>query len=159
MSVKAGKFEYLYVAGFSNGTVKVGRSRRPATRRIEHDRSARGFGITLEEWAQFKVDGCAIKAEKALLANARKYAKTVFMGEWLGGAAFKDVMGCASSIAYAYHEPDKTRELIMLAGGPSKVAREIGISRDTVRDWESIPTRHANTINMLAALKQHRSKG
>jgi hypothetical protein len=48
------------------------------------------------------------------------------------------------------------KEIIRLAGGPSKVARALARSHTTVIGWERVPAEHARRVAVLAGL--HPSK-
>lgn len=44
-------------------------------------------------------------------------------------------------------------EIIKAAGGPSRVARELGRSHATVLGWKKVPAEHARRIAQIAGLE------
>jgi hypothetical protein len=78
----------LYVCHFSNGTVKVGRSKRASVRVRQHEDRVGVLGVSLLTWKQFPCEGNVTSAERWLIRACELAAGNVRGNEWFEGLAF-----------------------------------------------------------------------
>ena len=95
----------LYVCEFSDGTVKVGRSTRPAKRVVQHKSSASRFGLSLERHHAVECVAPAAEAERALIEQCCSASASQRGREWFYGLQFDTV--CAWADAAASTAPRK----------------------------------------------------
>lgn len=90
--------EYLYVVQFSSGTVKVGRTRSPASRLKKHAATARGHGITvLAQWISQEVAN-APELERELIAHCSRHFTPLNTGEFFADAPIAEVLAFVATL-------------------------------------------------------------
>lgn len=141
--------ESLYVVEFSDGTVKVGRSIRPSTRISEHRIAAACFGIKVLRTQAFPCSSNAVLAEAEAIRLCIKSADAVRRSEWFVGLPFDAAVAIAQAAALTPRDAIGVRAQLLFAGGPTAVARHLGLSVDTVREWTAIPARHTAKVHAL----------
>lgn len=93
---------YIYVIGFSNGTVKVGSTARPRMRFTQHRGDATKFGLRVDEWWISEALPDYRDRELDLIANANEMDNEGRLGrdrEYLQGVPFHAVAELAQDIA------------------------------------------------------------
>lgn len=91
--------ESLYVCLFSNGMVKVGRSKTPGQRIRQHEDRVCVMGVTLTTHCVFPCVGSAFAAEGVLVQRCVKAASKRHKNEWFEGLDFTQVVLWAREIA------------------------------------------------------------
>ncbi|QYC53725.1 G-I-Y Y-I-G endonuclease [Gordonia phage Leroy] len=101
---------HVYVIAFSNGTIKVGRTRRPRHRIRTHQDEARRFGISIENlWlsehhVEYK------DTEHSLICHMREVATASSGAEYFADADFKRTVAFANSLPRSAMSPKEIEE-------------------------------------------------
>jgi hypothetical protein len=82
-----------------------------------------------------------------------RYKPLHIRGEWYNFCPSMLSSGREASRAFIPRESwPLVRQAIQRAGGCSKVAREVGLSRQAVHQWACVPTEHAVTLSRLSGI-------
>jgi hypothetical protein len=96
----------IYVAKFSNGVIKVGRSVDPVSRIAQHEARVACMGVTLVEWTHYECVGSASSAETRLIEWCAERATRRFHSEWFEGVHYFDAVKVAEEFSLSVG-PDK----------------------------------------------------
>jgi|GEM_PF-567267 len=91
--------QFLYVCGFSNGFVKVGRSSDPSSRIAQHEERVSCLGILLNESHTVECAAHVLSAESALIELCAAAASGRNKNEWFDGLNFDEVCKWAEQCA------------------------------------------------------------
>jgi hypothetical protein len=93
-------FAYLYVVGFTGGTVKVGRTASPEVRIQQHQRDAMGFGLDITDLWMSEALGDARLAERALIRECSALAGVTSgaLREYFQAITFRQAVAIAETI-------------------------------------------------------------
>lgn len=137
----------IYVAHFSGGVMKVGRSDNPERRVRQHEAAIAPGGVTLQGYRIFAAaDSTA--AERALLAACTEAASEITAREWFRGLDFEAVCQwadeCARGVRTARDTaipapmtPGLKAALAEFQNSPSLLAAAIGgsVKRQNIEQW------------------------
>jgi addiction module HigA family antidote len=95
----------LYIALFSTGHVKVGRSIDPQGRVAQHAERVACLGVELVDHRFFSCIGDVALRERQLIAYCAERCSARFKYEWFSGLSFEDVCAKAQSLAVTATAP------------------------------------------------------
>jgi DNA-binding XRE family transcriptional regulator len=99
--------ESLYACLFSNGHIKVGRSRNPAGRIGSHCVRVACMGVTLVDSFHVICDWDAAEAEDRLIRRCDQDASARFQNEWFAGLDFASVCDLVRHFAKPQADDDQ----------------------------------------------------
>lgn len=126
---------YLYACLFSNGAVKVGRSRRPEFRLGNHAARVSVVGVTVADRVVAECSGDALLAESALISRCADAAASRFKREWFFGLDFHLLKSWVGEIAaHGYERPKPTTSAPATPCIESE-KRYVSIWKDGIHFW------------------------
>lgn len=150
---------YLIRAG-ENGPVKIGHARNP-------ERRMAGFQTGHYERLSLLRTWPGGQPEEAALHRA--FSEYRLNGEWfrfcpamldadvkaLVDASLAAKPSRAPPALIDFDGPITVRSLIVIAGGPTKLAKALNLSHSTVLTWKQIPADHVPAISAFTGLSRH----
>ncbi len=155
---------FLYVAAFSNGHIKVGRSVEPLSRIASHAHRVSCVGIDLLEHHIVECVGCCASAEAALIERCTLKAITKYKLEWFAGLNFAVVcewanLAAKAPISHAQTFPNSVKAIRERLGlTQSALADGIGCTQGNVWHYEqgqTVPPDAAKRLIVFAASQGH----
>lgn len=140
--------QYIYVVVFSNGAIKVGRTKNPEKRISQHIDRVSCVGVSVVNSFFTRCVGCVKRAEKELIKRCSIACTKSYSAEWFDGVAFSSAVAWATEIATGLYVADVSgighiehSNLIDSLGGTTAVARACEVSPQAVSKWkrEGIP--------------------
>jgi T5orf172 domain-containing protein len=111
---------HVYVAEFSSGTIKVGRTKTPEKRLAEHKSAAGQHGIDITEWWVSGAHKNYTENEAALITYCSARWNAISGKEYFAGANFGDVVAYARTLPMEHWTEAAVEEIQKrVAAGPS----------------------------------------
>ena len=147
---------YVYVLGFDNGTVKVGRTQNPAQRLGAHQSGARKLGLTVaDEWVS-PLHAEWLANEDRLKAIAADLGGTALSAEYFCGVAFAPIVEKASELAFTAVEETAKPEAAQESGKPGPLSSEATEFAARVREFRLAKLRECVEYTEAEALRWRR---
>jgi DNA-binding transcriptional regulator YdaS (Cro superfamily) len=134
--------ESLYVAEFSGGLLKVGRSRNPQRRLTQHASVLEPTGVTLMRSSTFLCTGGAAAPERYLILKCAALAASQSRSEWFRGIGYEQACAWATEAAKLtandiHEQTPLRRALNAYEGSAVKLAAAMGggILRQHIEHW------------------------
>lgn len=112
----------VYIAQFSNGCVKVGRSDAPELRVEQHRARVACLGVTVKRWEAFPCARNSVTAERALIDWCVKRAANRNLSEWFDGIDFDEALRAMPAICA--DSPDDPQPLYQFLSQRTRDERE-----------------------------------
>lgn len=129
----------LYVAHFSNGHIKVGRSVDPVGRIAQHEARVACMGVELVEHTVFECDGPSEPREARLIALCAASAERRHQNEWFVGLDYLAVCEWAQAAASNAIETDPANpwpgiiaDLRISGLSQAEIARLVGAPQNNI---------------------------
>jgi hypothetical protein len=147
---------YLYAVLFSDGLVKVGRSKSPEKRIEDHEIRLSCAGISKVDSQIIPLNGNSSLCELRLIEWCRSKADECYLREWFRGLVFDEVCSTALFISKnSHHVPQSNDDLdgniqdfIELAGGRKKLAEMLGLAPISTYRWKTLPQKHEDRLRV-----------